>query len=54
MMFGYMGIKFIGFFIGSISKMGWKYVYQVILSYFDERLKKIKTQESFISGELNS
>jgi hypothetical protein len=41
MMMGYMGVDSILFFVDCFMKMGWKYLYKVILSYFEHRTEAL-------------
>lgn len=50
MMFGYMGIESIAFFIDCFMKMGWKYIYKVILSYFEHRTDALGRNQLFLTG----
>ncbi len=43
LMMGYMGIDSIAFFIDCLLKLGWNYVYKLILSYFEKRMEKMNS-----------
>lgn len=50
MMFGYMGIQSIAFFIDCFMKMKWRYLYKVILSYFEKCTDELGKNELFLTG----
>ena len=50
MMFGYMGIQSIAFFINCFMKIGWNYLYKVILSFFQQRIEALSKDEEFLNG----
>ena len=38
LMMGFMNIEAIGFFADCLIRVGWNYVYKIILSFFDKKL----------------
>ncbi len=50
MMFGYMGIQSIAFFVDCFIKMKWKYIYKIILSFFQHRTDALGKNELFLMG----